>query len=435
MPAKQPNTSAPPRFQPFEGVKVIDISNFLAAPMSAMFLADFGADVVKVERPGHGDEVRYWGRNKKGVGLYFKILGRGKRSITADMRTPFGVEVVKRLVKGADILVENYRTGTLEKWGIGPEVLQAINPRLIVMRITGFGQTGPYADRPGFGTLAEAFAGFVHINGEPERPPLLPGFGLADSTTGLMAAFLASAALHEQRRSGKGQVIDLAIYETLFTLLGPQVIDYDQLGQVQQRQGSRLPFTAPRNTYRTRDSKWVSIAGSAQSTFERICEALGIADVIKDARFLDNRLRLTNAVALDVELQAAIGQFDQAPLIERFLAHDAPIAPVNDVAQIMADPQFQARENVVTLEDEELGGPVRMQNVVGKLSATPGKIRRAGPKLGEHNREVLVGELEFTEAEIQAAGIELPTVKSKPANVRPPKSAASKSKPKSKVKG
>ena len=323
------------------------------------------------------------------------------------MRTEFGREVVKRLIKDADILIENYRTGTLEKWGIGPEVLQAINPRLIIIRITGFGQTGPYAKRPGFGTLAEAFAGFVHINGEPERPPLLPGFGLADSTTGIMAAFLASAALLEQRRSGKGQVVDLAIYETLFTLLGPQVIDYDQMGEIQQRQGSRLPFTAPRNTYHSRDGKWVSIAGSAQSTFENICKALEIPDTIKEARFIDNRVRLTNAKALDEVLQAAIGKYDLPELMRRFLAIDAPISPVNDVAQICADPQFQARENIVTLEDEELGGPVRMQNVVGKMSATPGKIRKTGSKLGADNREVLIGQLGFTEAEVAAAGIVL----------------------------
>ena len=397
------------RLMPFAGVKVIDISNFLAAPMSTMFLADFGADVVKIEQPGRGDEVRYWGRNKNGVGLYYKILGRGKRSVTLDLRTSFGVEAIKRLVKDADILVENYRVGTLEKWGIGPEVLHAINPGLIIMRITGFGQTGPYRERPGFGTLAEAFAGFVHINGEPDRPPLLPGFGLADSTTGLMAAFLASAALHDKRRSGKGQVVDLAIYETLFTLLGPQAIDYDQLGEVQQRQGSRLPFTAPRNTYQTQDGKWVSIAGSAQSTFERICQALEIPHVIKMPPFIDNRKRLENAKALDEVLQDAIGKLPLDELTRRFLAVDAPIAPVNDIAQIFADPQFQARENIVAIPDQELDAPVRMQNVVGKFSATPGRIRRAGPKLGEHNREVLIDELGFTDAEVAAAGIELST--------------------------
>ncbi|MBN8958840.1 MAG: CoA transferase, partial [Rhizobiales bacterium] len=187
---------------PLSGVKVVDIATFLAAPMCAMFLADFGADVIKVERPGTGDEVRYWGDNKNGVGLYNKVINRGKRTITADLRTPLGVEILKRLIKDTDILVENFRTGTLEGWGIGPDVLMAINPGLIIVRITGFGQTGPNSPRPGFGTLAEAYAGYAHITGYPGQPPLLPSFGFADSSSGLMAAYLASIALHERRRSG-----------------------------------------------------------------------------------------------------------------------------------------------------------------------------------------------------------------------------------------
>lgn len=397
---------------PLVGVKVIDISSFLAAPKSAMFLADFGADVIKVEQPGRGDEMRYWGRNKSGVGLYFKVVNRGKRTVTADYRTPLGVEIVKRLVKDADILVENYRPGTLEKWGIGPDVLQAINPKLIVIRVSAFGQTGPYRRRPGFGTLAEAFAGFAHINGEAKGPPLLPGFGLADSTTGLMAAFLALAALTEQRRTGKGQIIDLAIYETLLTLLGPQVIDFDQLGEVQGRNGSRLPFTAPRNTYRTRDGKWVSIAGSAQSTFERMCKALEVPHLPSDPRFLDNRVRLQHAKELDDALQTAIERFDLPEVMSRFEQAEAAVAPVNDTALIFADPQVQARENIIAVDDEELG-PVRMQNVVGRFSRTPGRIRHAGPAVGRYNREILVEQLGFSESELAAAGYSLGTPKGK----------------------
>jgi len=392
--------------QPLAGVKVIDIASFLAAPLCGMHLADWGADVIKVERPGSGDEIRYWGESKDGVGLYFKMVNRSKRSVTADMRTPLGVEIVKRLVKDADILLENYRTGTLEKWGIGPDVLTAINPGLIIVRITGYGQTGPYRQRPGFGTIAEAYAGYAYITGFPDRPPLLPAFGLADSTTGLMAAYLASMALHEKRRSGKGQVIDLAIYETLLTLLGPQVVNYDQLGLVQQRSGSRLPFTAPRNTYQTRDGKWVSIGGSAQSIFERICEALGIPEVVKDPRFKDNRERIKNAAALDEVLQKAIINFDQVDLLERLVKFDAAISPVNDIAQIFADPHIQARENIVPVEDEELGS-LRMQDVVGKFSRTPGEIRSAGPRLGQHNREILVDMLGFSPDELESAGIDL----------------------------
>ncbi|MGE0521992.1 MAG: CaiB/BaiF CoA transferase family protein [Variibacter sp.] len=391
---------------PLSGVKVVDIATFLAAPMCAMFLADFGADVIKVERPGTGDEVRYWGDNKNGVGLYNKVINRGKRTITADLRTPLGVEILKRLIKDTDILVENFRTGTLEGWGIGPDVLMAINPGLIIVRITGFGQTGPNSPRPGFGTLAEAYAGYAHITGYPGQPPLLPSFGFADSSSGLMAAYLASIALHERRRSGKGQIIDLAIYETMLTLLGPQVINYDQLGLVQERNGSRLPFTAPRNTYQTKDGHWVSIGGSAQSIFERICKALEVPHLVTDERFLNNRLRIKNSVALDEELQKAIRHFDRDPLIKLFIEHGAAISPVNSVADIFADKHIQSRENIVPIEDAELG-TVRMQNVVGKLSRTPGKIEHAGAPVGAYNRQVLVEELGFDPAELEAAGIAL----------------------------
>ena len=390
------------------GIRVADISNFLAAPMASMFLGDYGAEVVKVEHPSRGDEMRFWGENKKGVGLYYKVINRNKKSVTADLRTPIGVEIVKRLVRTADVVIENYRPGTLEKWGLGYDVLSEINSRLVMLRITGFGQTGPYSHKPGFGTLAEAFAGAAHITGFPDRPPLLPAFGLGDSTAGLAGAFLTMVALFErERHGGRGQVVEFAIYEPLLTLLGPQVVNYDQLGLVQERSGSRLPFTAPRNTYRTRDGKWVAIAGSAQSIFERICRALERPELIADPRFRDNRIRMENAAGLDAELQSAIERFDLDALIRRFEQHEAAVAPVNNVAQIFADPHYAARQNITTVPDEELGGPLRMQNVVGNFSRTPGAIRRAGPRLGEHNREVLVEELGFSEGELQDAGLPL----------------------------
>ena len=398
---------AEPPALPLSGTKVVDISNFLAAPMASMFLADFGADVIKVERPQAGDEVRRWGEVKDGVGLYYKAVNRGKRSVTADLRTPFGVEVVKRLVRDADILVENYRPGTLEKWNLGPDVLLEVNPALIIVRVTGFGQTGPNRRRPGFGTIAEAYSGYVYISGEPKGPPLLPGFGLADSTTGLMAAYLASVALHEKRRSGKGQVIDLALYETLLTLLGPQVVNYDQLGLIQERAGSRLPFTAPRNIYRTRDGKFISVGGSAQSIFERLCVALEVPDLPQDARFRDNRARLANVDALDEALQQAISRFDRDELMRRFIELEAAISPVNNVEDVVNDPHVVERGNIVSLPDDELGAPLRMQNVVGKFSRTPGTIRHTGPALGAHNREVLVDLLGFTEEELAQQGIDL----------------------------
>ncbi len=405
-----PDASADPAAapQPLAGMRVLDISNFLAAPMAAMFLADFGAEVIKVERPGGGDEMRLWGNNKNGVGLYYKVVNRNKKSITLDLRTPFGRDTVLRLARESDLVIENYRPGTLEKWGLGYAMLSAANPGLVLLRISGFGQTGPNAHRPGFGTLAEAYAGFAHINGEAEGPPLLPGFGLADSTTGLMGAFLAMVALKgREANQGRGQVIDLAIYETLFGLLGPQVVDFDQLGLVQQRNGSRLPFTAPRNTYRTRDGRWVSMAGSAQSIFVRILAALEIPEVVKDPRFADNRARLTHAKALDVELQKAIGRFDLDEIMRRFDQADAAVAPVNDIGQIAADAHFAARENITAVADAELGGPLRMQNIAGKFSDTPGAIRWAGAPVGAHNREILVDRLGLDMAALRAAGIDV----------------------------
>ena len=391
-----------------KGVKVIDISNFLAGPISSMFLGDSGADIIKVERPGTGDEIRYWGNNKDGVGLMYKLVNRNKRSVTADLRTPLGVEIIKALVKDADIIIENYRKGTLEKWGLDYETLSKINPGLIMVRITGFGQTGPNSHRPGFGTLAEGYAGFASITGYPDRPPLLPGFGLADETSGLMGAYLALAALRERdQNSGKGQIVEFGIYEPLFTLLGPQVVDYDQLGIIQERNGSRLPFTAPRNTYQTNDDKWVSISGSAQSTFERMCEALKVPELISDPRFIDNRLRIQNAEALDEALQEAILKFDRQTLIALFDEFGAAVAACNNIAEIFEDPHFIARENIVSVEDEELKGSLKMQNVVGNFSRTPGKIKHAGPKLGEHNKEILVDMLGFDQEQLIKAGYSL----------------------------
>ena len=281
-----------------------------------------------------------------------------------------------------------------------------------MVRITGFGQTGPNSHRPGFGTLAEGYAGFASITGYSDMPPLLPGFGLADETSGLMGAYLALAALRERdQNSGKGQIVEFGIYEPLFTLLGPQVVDYDQLGLVQERNGSRLPFTAPRNTYRTRDDKWVSISGSAQSTFERMCEALNVPELITDHRFLDNRLRIQNSEILDDALQMAILEFDREPLISLFDKFGAAVAACNDIAEIFEDPHFIARDNIIAVDDEELGGPLKMQNVVGKFSRTPGEIRHAGPKLGEHNFEILVNMLGFDPGRLSEEGYEIDEIK------------------------
>jgi crotonobetainyl-CoA:carnitine CoA-transferase CaiB-like acyl-CoA transferase len=385
-------------------IRVIDASNFLAAPSISMHLGDLGADIVKLERPGTGDELRAWGSARDGVGLYAKVINRNKRSVCADLRTPLGQETVRRLVRTADLVVENYRPGTMEKWGLGYEVLRAINPRIVMLRVTGYGQSGPSSHKPGFGTALEGYAGAAYISGDPDRPPMLPAFGLADSSSGLMGALLGLAAVHEARRSGQGQVVDLALYETMFAMLGPFVVDYDQHGRVQERTGSRLPWVAPRNVYRTRDGGYVTLSASSDRSFRRLCEALDLRDLPADPRFASNRDRVANVEALDAALQAAIGHFDRAALIERLEAADAVVAPVNSVADILRDPHVVARGNVVAVEDPQLG-PMRMQAPAGRLSRTPQAVRHTGATVGEHTREVLVGELGFTDEDLRNGGL------------------------------
>lgn len=376
---------------PLQGVRVLDLSNLLAGPMSTMYLGDFGADVIKAEHPQRGDELRNWGRSREDVALFFKMTNRNKRMITLDLKAPQGQDLCRRLVEQVDVVVENYRPGTLERWGLGYEDLRSVNAGLIMARVTGFGQTGPYSSQPGFGTVAEAFSGYAAITGYADRPPLLPSFGLADATTAIHAAFGIMVALyHRDVHGGVGQFLDLALYEGLFTLLGSHVLDYDQLGIVERRQGSRLPFLAPRNTYQTQDGAWVAIAGGTPTTWERIVRTLGIEHVLDDPDFTDNRTRLRNVDKLDAEIDAAVSKLPLDELLSRFADAAAPIGPAYDISQIFGDPHYAARENIVTVEDDELG-PLRMQNVVPRLSATPGRIGHAAPKLGAHNREIYGG--------------------------------------------
>ena len=377
--------------RPLADVRVLDLSNLLAGPMATMHLADYGADVVKVEHPQRGDELRRWGHSKDGVGLFYKMLNRNKRAITLDLKSERGQELVRRMVPRFDVVAESYRPGTLERWGIGYEQLREVNPDLIMLHISGFGRTGPWSQRPGFGTLAEAFSGAAYITGFPDRPPLLPSFGLGDTSTAIFAAYAVMVALHNRDHGGGGQEIDLGLYEGLFTLLGPQVVDYDQLGIVQEREGGRLPFVAPRNTYLTSDDIWAAIAGSTQVTFERICRALGIEHLIEDERFTTNQLRVDNCPALDDEIQAAVGGLTYEEIMERFDAVGATVGPVLNVEQLVGHPQVRARGNVAAVDDDELG-TIRMQNVAARLSETPGHIEHAGPPKGHHNDEVY-GEL------------------------------------------
>jgi formyl-CoA transferase len=379
----------------------------MAAPMTAMWLADFGAEVVKIEHP-KGDMMRTWGSSKSGVPLFWKVVGRNKKSVTLDLHHPRGQDLFKRLVAKADVVVENFRPGTMARWGIDYEALRSFNPRLVMLSISAFGQTGPYSSRAGFGTLAEAMSGYAHMTGSPDGPPLLPGFGLADGITGICGAFAIMVALHERDTvSGAGQSIDLAIYEPLMTVLGHPFIEFDQLGIVAQRLGSRLPFASPRNTYRSHDGRWLAMSCSAQSVFERACRAIGQPDLIDDPRFIDNPARTANHEAIDAIFAAWIGARDSAEVLAVLNDAGAAVAPIYDVRDVFDDPHMKARHNLAQIPDDELG-VIRMQNVVSKLSRTPGKINHAGRPLGADTSEVLGDWLDLTSgdvADLRSAGV------------------------------
>ena len=386
---------------PLTDVTVLDIASFMAAPMAAMWLGDFGANVIKVEHPS-GDMMRGWGSSKDGVPLFWKMVGRNKKSVTLDLHRAEGQELLKKMVARADVLVENFRPGRLAGWGLDYPSLSAINPRLVMLSISAFGQTGPYSPRAGFGTLGEAMSGYAHITGEPDGPPTLPGFGLADSVTGMCGAYAVMVALHERdRSSGLGQHIDLAIYEPLMTILGHQFIEYDQLGVVAGRLGSRLPFAAPRNIFKTKDGRWLAMSCSAQSVYERACRSIRRPDLIEDARFADNAARTKNHDVLDSIFAEWIGARTADEVLRTLNDDGAAIAPIYDVSEIFHDPHFAARGNIASVADPELG-TIRMQNVVSRLSRTPGRIDHAGPKLGEHNDEVYGNWLEMEPEEIVA---------------------------------
>ncbi|WCB93422.1 Succinyl-CoA--L-malate CoA-transferase beta subunit [Baekduia alba] len=383
---------------PLAGLRVVEASTLFAGPMAAMLLGDFGADVVKVEHPRRPDPARSHGASKDGVGLWTKVLGRNKRAITVDLSHADGQELLLRLIADADVLIENFRPGTLERWNLGPDVLAAANPRLVLARVTGFGQFGPYSGRPGFGTLAEAMSGFAAITGEPDGPPTLPPLALADGITALATAFAVMTALNAREHTGRGQAIDLAIIEPILTLLGAQPTVFDQLGTVQQRTGNRSVTNAPRNTYKTADGAWVAVSASAHSVAERVVRLVGRPDLAEQPWFASGAERAAHADEIDPAVATWIGQRTRDEVVEAFAAAQAAVAPIYDVRDVLADPQYRALESIVTVDDDELG-PLRMQNVLFRLSETPGAIRWAGPAHGRHTDEVL-GELGLEAEEI-----------------------------------
>ncbi|MEU8879206.1 CaiB/BaiF CoA transferase family protein [Streptomyces hydrogenans] len=393
-------TTAPSPAPPLEGLRVLDLATLFAGPLAAMMLGDFGADVVKVEHPRKPDPSRGHGPAKDGVGLWWKVLGRNKRTVTLDLSTPGGRDALLRLAADADVIVENFRPGTLERWGLGWEELSAVNPRLVLARVTGFGQFGPYAHRPGFGTLAEAMSGFAAITGEPDGPPTLPPFGLADSVAALATAYAVMTALTARTTTGRGQVVDMAIIEPMLAVIGPHALWYDQLGYVQPRTGNRSRNNAPRNTYRTSDGSWVAVSTSAQSIAERVLRLVGRPELIDEPWFADGTGRAAHAEELDAAVGGWIARHTRDEAMAAFEKAEAAIAPVYDVRDVLDDPQYQALGTVTEVPDPELG-PIRMQNVLFRLSDTPGGIRWAGRPHGADTEEVLTA-VGFAPAEISA---------------------------------
>ncbi|MFG2862880.1 CaiB/BaiF CoA transferase family protein [Streptomyces sioyaensis] len=378
----------PPASGPLTGLRVLDLATLFAGPLAATLLGDFGAEVIKVEHPHRPDPSRGHGPSKDGIGLWWKLLGRNKKAMTLDLSHPGGRDVLLRLAAGADAVIENFRPGTLERWGLGWDELSAVNPRLVLARVTGFGQFGPYARRPGFGTLAEAMSGFAAMTGEPDGPPTLPPFGLADAIAALGTSYAVMAALHARTASGRGQVIDMALIEPMLTVLGPQPLWYDQLGHVQPRTGNRSANVAPRNTYRTADGSWVAVSTSAESVAERVMRLVGRPEVIGEPWFATGAGRAEHADELDAPVADWIARHDRAEVMAAFEKAEAAVAPIYDIREVMTDPQYQALGSITEVPDDELG-TVRMQNVLFRLSETPGAIRWAGRPHGADTDEVL----------------------------------------------
>jgi crotonobetainyl-CoA:carnitine CoA-transferase CaiB-like acyl-CoA transferase len=372
---------------PLAGLRVLDISTVYAAPIAAMLLGDFGADVIKIEHPT-GDPARTHGHSRGGHGLWWKVISRNKRTVTLNLSKPAGQDLLRRLAAQADVLIENFRPGVLEKWNLAPEDLHEVNPGLIVLRVTGFGQTGPYATRRAFGTLAEAMSGLAHLTGPADGPPTLPPFGLADGVAGITGALAVMIALRHRDMTGEaGQVIDLSLLEPLLGILGPGPTAYDQLGIIAGRHGNRSPNNAPRNTYLTRDDKWVAISASATSVAERVLRLVGRPDIAEQPWFASAGERSRRADLLDAVVGAWIAERDVADVVAAFEHAGAALAPIYDIEQLVTDPHVQDREMITTVEDEDLG-PVKMQNLMFRLSATPGRIRFAGRRLGQDTADV-----------------------------------------------
>ncbi len=377
----------PDRQGPLDGIRVVDLTRLVSGNMLTHQLADFGAEVVKIEPKGKGDPLRAW--TDGGVSAYWKVYGRNKKSLALDFRADGAAEVVLKLVEGADLLVENFRPGRLEEMGLGPDLLLARNPKLVVTRVSGFGQTGPYRERPGFGTLVEAMSGFAARNGFPDRDPLLPPLALADMVAGLQGAYATMVALREvEVKGGTGQVIDLSLYEPILSVIGPQALIYQVTDHVHVRSGNRSSISAPRDVYATKDGKHVALSASIQAMAERVFRAIGRADMIDDPRYRTNADRVARGDEVNDIVAAWVKERTLAEVLEVFGEASITASPIYDISDIVQDRHVEEREVLVDLPDEELGR-ARHHNVSPRLSETPGGFRLPAPGLGEHTDAVL----------------------------------------------
>jgi formyl-CoA transferase len=382
-------TDTPPSQGPLADLVVVEMGTLIAGPFCGQILGDFGAEVIKIEDPKTGDPMRQWGRSlPKGHSPWWPVIGRNKKSVGLDLRTPEGKEIAKALIAKADVVIENFRPGTLEKWGLSYETLAATNPKLVMARVSGFGQTGPYAQRAGYGLIGEAMGGLRHVTGEPDRPPARAGISIGDSLAAMHAVMGITMALHERERTGRGQVIDAALYESVLAVMENLVTEYDITGYVRERSGSVLPGIAPSNAYPCKGGDMILIGGNGDTVYARLTEVMGRPDLKADPRFVDHASRGVNQHELDAIIAEWTSTFDLPDLLALLEAKGVPASRVFRAPDMLEDPQFTAREAIVTTE-HPVFGPIKMQNVFPKLSRTPGRVRWPGPALGQHTDEVL----------------------------------------------
>ena len=387
-----------PNTGPLKDLRLIEMGTLLAGPFCGQLMGDFGAEVIKVEPPGKGDPMREWGQEKAhGMSLWWPVIARNKKSVTLNLREEEGQEIARELISKADFLLENFRPGTMERWNLSYEELKKINPGLIMIRVSGYGQTGPYSKRAGFGAVGESMGGLRYVCGDPATPPSRMGISIGDSLAATFACIGALTALHHRERTGEGQVVDSAIYEAVLNMMESLITEYDKADYIRERQGSILPNVAPSNVYPTKDGNMILIAANQDTVFSRLADAMNRPDLVEDERYRTHSARGANQVELDEMVSAWTQTIEAAELEKMMEDFGIPSGKIYRAPEMLADAHFKAREAIIKTQHPKFG-ELLMQNVAPKLSATPGGVRSAGPDLGQHNADIYQGLLEYSEA-------------------------------------